>query len=250
MNTQQTMKTNILIAAAILILTLSASAQKGLYIGYENGIKFDFYDYIDNNANTYNHLAMDGVWGGYVGYKWKGYSVETGFYGYYLSSPFLYYDSLTGVPRVQGSSGSSGMDKWVIPVRFGKEFTFCSGRLFVKPEIGFLTMIARDPSADPWVGSSGYGMKHWWIDNEPPRRDSSWSRHYITGKYNFALESSLSGGVRLWKHFDIYLKGSLTTGFTNTMFSTITYDSPYQHLTAVTTTRNSMIYQIGVRYNF
>lgn len=241
---------SLLILTIALLITYNVNAQKGLYVGYENGLKWDFYDYIDNEATNYNHLAMDGVWGGYLGYKWKGYTVETGFYGYYLSAPSLVFDSVTGIPEKRGSGGSSGMNKWVIPVRVGKEFTFCKGRLFLKPEVGFLTMIARDYGPDNSVGSGGYGIRfhgadEWYI----PGRDSSRTNHYITGKYNFALETSLSGGVRLWNHFDIYLKGTLTTGFTSTMYNTITYDSPYKHIKAVSATRNSMIYQIGVRYN-
>ena len=247
------MKRHLFILAAVLF-TVTAYSQKGLYVGYENGLKYDFYDYTDSRATSYNHLAMDGLWGGYVGYAWKGYSVETGFYGYYLSSPSLVFDSVTAIPEKQGSSGSSGMNKWVIPVRFGKEFTFCSGKLFLKPQLGFLTMIARDYSADHHTGTSGYGIRFGaygqYVPFYVPRSDSSRTEHYITGRYNFALENSVSAGVGLWKHFDIYLKGSLITGFTNTMFSTITYDSPYQHISAVTTTRNSMSYQIGVKYNF
>lgn len=242
----------ICISIAVILITLTATAQKGLYIGYENGLKFDFYNYIDNQANTLKMLPLDGVWGGYLGYKMGDYTIETGFYGYYASASDLKFDSVTGKPeKTGGSMGSSGMNKWVIPVRFGKEFTFCTGRLYLKPEVGFITMIARDYGPDNSMGTSGYGIEFWpgspWYT---PGRDSLRMQHYSTGKYNFGMETSLCAGVRIKKCFDIYVKGTYTAAFNNLMYSTITYTSPYKTVTATSSTQNSMIYQIGLRYYF
>lgn len=64
----------------IIILAMPVGilfAQKGFYVGYENGLKFDKFFYVNSKGYSLTQMPVDGVFGGYVGYKLKNYTFET-----------------------------------------------------------------------------------------------------------------------------------------------------------------------------
>ncbi|NOX85692.1 MAG: hypothetical protein GXO86_06975 [Chlorobi bacterium] len=240
----------------IILLTFTGTsvAQNSFYVGYENGIKFDKFFYVNSKGYSLTQMPIDGVFGGYVGYKLKRATFETGFYGYYTSDPFVNYDYETGIPgRTSASSGSSGMDSWVIPLRFGYEFLFAGNKLFLKPEISFIIIFARDYSSDQPTGGWGQNVSPFPGDTTfvPKTSDSTRAYDYRPAKVSFGMETSLSFGYRFKQRADIYLKGTYSSSFTPLYYNTITHYSATETVTATNTfTGNSFLFQIGLRFYF
>ncbi len=244
----------------VLVSTIifgTVMAQTSWYIGYENGVKWDNYSYINSNGFYLQQYQLDGVFGGYVGYKLKEYTFETGFYGFYSSAPWIDYDYNTSfVNKTESSHGSSGMDSWVIPIRFGKEFLFCGQKIFIKPEIGFSGIIARNYE-NIEVGSWGDNVSSLVNPNFiPTSGDSTIAYCYRTSKKNlkrfdFGIESEVSIDYRFKDKADIYFKGSYHSSFNPLYYEIITHYSDTEIVKATNTFNgNSFLLQIGLRYYF
>lgn len=244
----------VLVVLMLVLLQTSVFSQSGFYLGGETGLKFDRFHYINSKGYALTMLPVDGVFGGYIGYKLKGYTIETGFYGYYTSHPFLNYDYNTAQPsRSSSSSGGSGMDSWVIPLRFGKEFLFFRNRFFVKPEVAFTTIIARDYSDNQ--PNSGWGENVSPFPGypyfNPTSSDSTRAYSYRASKSSFGIESSVSIGYRFKEKADVYLKTNYHSSFSPLYYDTITHYSENEIVYATNThTGNSFLFQIGLRYFF
>lgn len=234
-----------------ILLTVASFAQNGLYIGYENGGLFDRYHYINSKGFSLSQSSIGGVLGGYVGYKFNSYSLETGFYGYYSSHPFIVYDYDSGIPEKSTSMGS-GAESWVIPIRFGKEFVSHNEKFFVKPEISFNTIISRDYSENQPTMGWGENVSPFpgGPDFIPTSADSTRAYGYVTARMNFAIETGLSAGYRFKKKADIYIKGSYSTNFNPLYYETITHYSEAEIVTATSVNINSFQLQIGIKYYF
>lgn len=237
-----------------VLFTNVGMSQTGFYLGYENGLKFDKFFYVNSKGYSLTLMPADGLFGAYVGYKLKSYTFETGFYGYYTSSPFVGYDYSTGIPSTtSSSSGSSDMDNWVIPFRFGKEFLFAKNQVFVKPEISLLIYIARDYSSTQPIGSWGDNASHFPGDTShiSSSTDSTVAYGYRTNKVNFGIGTAVSVGYRFKEKADIYLKGNYDASFSPLYYDTITHYSSDDIVYATSTfAGNSFALQIGVRYYF
>jgi hypothetical protein len=233
------------------ILSVACTAQNGFYLGYENGGLFDRYQYINSKGFSLSQSSIGGVLGGYVGYKYNSYSLETAFYGYYSTHPFVDYDYSSGIPAKSSSMGS-GADSWVIPVRFGKEFTFSDQKFFLKPEIAFSTIISRDYSENQ--PSMGWGENVSAFPGDPnyipTGSDSTRTFGYIPSKFNFGIETGLSAGYRVRKKFDVYIKGSYLATFSPIYYETITHYSETEIVNATSASVNSFQIQIGLKYYF
>lgn len=246
------MKTIFLILLSTIIVGTTL-AQTGFYVGYENGGKWDKWHYINSKGFALNEMQLDGVFGGYFGYKHKSYSVESGLYGYYTNSPMINYDYSTGqISKSMGSFGSSNMNSWVVPIRFGKDFLFLNKKIFIKPELSFFTIIARNHTAAQPNGSWGENIS---IPGDttfiPTSADSTIGYTYRTSKVNFGLESSISIGYRFKEKADIYIKGSYCSSFSPILYETITHYSNAEIVKATDTFYgNSFLVQIGLRYYF
>ncbi|MHC1773995.1 MAG: hypothetical protein AB9834_01155 [Lentimicrobium sp.] len=240
-----------LVLLTAIILSRSAIAQTGLYIGYENGGLFDRYHYINSKGFSLSQSSIGGVFGGYVGYKVNGYTLETGFYGLYSTHPFIAYNYDSGIPEKSGSMGS-GAQSWMIPIRLGKEFVFCNDHFFFRPDISFNTMISRDYSENQ--PTMGWGANVQAFPGDPnfiaTSADSTRAYGYVTSKLNFAIETGLSAGYRFRKKADIYIRGSYVANFKPLYYETITHYSETETVTATSTSVNSFMVQIGVRYYF
>ena len=246
------MKTTIF--AFIFIFSINLlHAQNGFYVGYENGGKWDQFHYLNSKGYSLNKFQLDGVLGGYIGYRLIKVTFETGFYGYYTSSPSLQYNYATGaIEKTYGCFGSSSMNSWMIPLRFGNEYFFLKDRLFIKPEIAFTTMIARDYSDNQPCGSWGENI---FIPGDstyiPTSADSSKGNCYRSSKINFGVETSLSAGYRFKKRADIYLKATYAAGFSPVYYETITHYSATENVQAAKSFNgNSLLMQIGLRFYF
>ncbi len=237
----------------ILILTttvITTFAQTGLYIGYENGFKFDKFHYVNSKNYSLSGVQQVEVLGGYIGYKLADFTLETGFYSYGTNIPIIEYNYLTGQSGKAGSAVSgTGMGQWVIPVRFGKEFHCSGNKFFVKPEIAFNTFIAKEYSQEQPIG--GWGVN---IANPayiPTTSDSTVANTFGTSHLNFGLEPGILVGYRIKEKFDISVKGSY-----NSCFKPLYYDiiSHYSSTGTVTATNsfygNAFLFQIGVKYYF
>lgn len=238
---------------AATLLSVTVFAQKGFYLGYENGIKWDKFHYINEKENELNHFGFDGVIGVVVGYKIKGYTIETGVQNYYTSKPGIIYDYNTGeAHKSVFSTGSSGMNSCIIPLRFGKEYMMCNNKLFVKPEVAFTTIISQGLSVDGSIGEWGTGI-HFPGDEgfSVPSADSTKGSTYRKSNIDFGIETNLSFGVRIKERADLFVKGSYHSSFNPLFYDTIIHYSENEPVNATQTfTGNSFLFQIGTRFYF
>lgn len=239
---------------SLFFLALAGKSQTGFYLGYENGIKFDKFFYVNSKGNSLTQMPMDGVFGVYAGYKLKSYTFESGFYGYYTSSPRINYDYSSGdVSSSSSSGGSSGMNSWVIPFRFGTEFLFANKQVFIEPQVSLLLFVARDYSSNQPIGRWGENISFFPGDTSytPKSPDSTIAYCYRTAKVNLGIGTALSVGYRIKEKVDIYLKGSYYASFSPLYYETITHYSSDDIVYATDTFNgNSYLLQIGVRYYF
>jgi hypothetical protein len=226
-------------------------AQSGYYIGYENGGLFDRHHYINSKSFSLTQSSIGGIFGGYVGYKYNSYNLELGFYGYYSSHPFVSYNYDSGIPGKSNSMGS-GAESWVIPVRFGKEFTFSQEKFFLKPEVAFSTIISRDYSENKPTMGWGENVSPFpgYPDFHPTSSDSTRAYGYVPSKMSFGIETGLSAGYRFKKKADIYIKGSYLANINPLYYETITHYSDTETVNATSISLNSFQLQVGLKYYF
>lgn len=236
-----------------LMLTITCFAQNGFYLGYENGGKLDKFHYINDKGYSLEQLSLDGIFSINIGYRLKDYSIETGLQGFYTSSPFVSYNYTTSKPSKSSSlGGGSNMNSWIIPLRFGKDFMMCKNRFFVKPELSFTTIIARDYSSGQSNGGWGENVSFPGDTSfVPTSPDSTRGYWYRTSKINFGIETSLSLGYRFKEKADIYIKGSYHSSFSPIFYDTFTHYSATEVVKGTQTfTGTSFLLQIGLRYYF
>lgn len=51
----------------LLVLSYAGMSQTGFYLGYENGIKFDKFFYVNSKGYSLTKMPADGVLGAYAG---------------------------------------------------------------------------------------------------------------------------------------------------------------------------------------
>ncbi len=246
----------LIVVSLMMFLALTANAQTGFYIGGEAGIKWDNFSYINTRGYSLGQYSVNGTWGGYLGYKLKNYTFETGYYGYYTAMPFIYIDYETAVPYSgMGVSGNSGMNTWVIPFSFGYDILFGNDHFFVRPEVSFTIYKARSWSSDK-IGAWAQGISipdfEWDtpIDeiNLPPETSVGYS--YRQNRINTGLGLGVSLGWRIRKRYDLYLKGSYNTTFTPVLYDVIAHQlSNDERISATNTFAGSSFgIQIGFRF--
>lgn len=233
------------------LLSITCIAQNGFYIGYENGAMLERYNYVNTKAQTLTQASIGGIFGGFVGFKFDSYSIETGFYGMYSAHPFVDFDYTTSVAS-KSLSMCSGQESWLIPLRFGKEFLVARDKIFIKPEIGFNVMISRDYSENqPMMGwgqyVSAFPGDNNWIAAGP---DSTRAYGYIPSKSNFSIEPGISSGYRFKEKADIYLKCSYLANLNPSYYETITHYSETEIVYATRNLLNTVLFQIGLKYYF
>lgn len=69
----------LLVILIAFFLSVTCLAQNGIYIGYENGGLFGKYHYMNSKGFSLTQSSIGGVLGGYVGYKYNSYNLESGF---------------------------------------------------------------------------------------------------------------------------------------------------------------------------
>ncbi|PKP48251.1 MAG: hypothetical protein CVT92_16295 [Bacteroidetes bacterium HGW-Bacteroidetes-1] len=233
------------------LLPLACLAQDGFYIGYENGGLFERYNYVNSKAKTLTQSSIGGIFGGYVGFKYDSYTLETGFYGLSSSYPMVEYNYRTSEVSKSLSMGS-GHESWLIPLRFGKEFLVARNKIFIKPEIGFNVMISRDFSENQPMMGWGENVSAFPGDNSyiPTGSDSTRAYGYVPSKINFSIEPGIASGYRFKKKADIYLKCSYNASFNLSYYETITHYSETETVNATRNMSNSILFQIGLKYYF
>jgi hypothetical protein len=241
------MKKTIIISIFTVIVG-SAIAQTGLYFGYENGFKMDKFSYVNSKNKSLTGVQPVEVLGGYLGYKFDDYTLETGFYSYGMNIPVIHYNFATGEPGKSGVAMSgTGMGHWVIPVRMGKEFHFSECRFYIKPDISFNTFIAKGYSKDQPISGWGENLSfpgHIWAAT-----DSTLATTYGTTRMNFGIEPGIIIGYRIKEKFDITLKGSYNSCFKPLYYDALTHYSGEETVTATNILYgNAFLLQIGVKY--
>ena len=189
--------------------------------------------------------------GGYFGFKYDTYTIETGFYGLFSSIPLNKYD-YSNFSTEKTLSFTSGQESWLIPLRFGKEFLMVQEKLFIKPEIGFNVTISRDYSENPLIKGAGENITPFPGSNYfvPSGSDSTRIDGYVSSKVNFSIEPAISFGYRFKKKADIYLKCIYIASFNPTYYETITHYTETETVHATRSVSNAILYQIGLRYYF
>ena len=240
----------------MVLLAFTANSQTGFYFGAEAGVKWDRFFYVNSRGYSLGQYSVDGSWGGFVGYKLKNYTFESGFYGYSTAIPDVYIDYETAVPyKGMGISGSSGMDSWVIPFSFGYDIPFAHDRFFVKPDISFLIYKAKDyrdgviscwgkdQPADIWLCDTP-------IDDLDIQPGGSAGYSYRAQKVNTGLGLSVSLGWRIKKRADIYFKGSYNSTFSPVIYETVAHQlNSDKRVSATNTfTGDSFLFQFGFRF--
>ncbi len=234
-----------------LLLTQYVFSQRSFYFGYENGIKFDQFSYFNSVGNSHSDYQLDGVLGGYVGYYFNTFTIETGYYKYFTSSPVLRYNYSTkklDPNDGNGSHGSSAMNSTVIPLRFGKEFLFLNKKVFVKPEIGFSAIIGRGDcgAASSWGSNVDFDNNHEMI---PGEGNSTIGHGFRTQKTNFGFTTGISAGLKIKQRLDIYMKGNFDTSLKPLYFENITHYSPDGNVTATNSFNGTAFsWEIGLRF--
>jgi len=239
-----------------VLFSFAAYSQTGLYLGGEAGINWDRFFYINSRGYSFGQYTFNGNWGGYLGYKLKHYTIETGFYGCSLALPDIYIDYDNAVPNEgMGVSGSSALDSWVIPLRFGYDIPFGNDHFFVKPEVSFLIFKSRENSTGKiggW-GKDGEIPDYGWdtpIDEVDLNPGTTLAFTYRPTKVNPGLGLSCSLGWRIKKRADLYFKGSYNTMFTPMLYDVIGHQlNNDERISATNTfTGNSFNFQIGFRF--
>jgi len=146
----------------------------------------------------------------------------------------------------------SGQQSWLIPLRFGMEFTTANNKFFVKPEIGFNVLISRDYSENQPTMGWGENVSVFPGDNSyiPNGSDSTRAFGYIPSKANFSIEPALTSGYRYKNKADLYLKCSYLASFNPLYYETITHYSENETVYATRSMVNAILLQIGVKYYF
>jgi len=240
----------------LIMFAFAANSQTGLYLGAEAGVNWDKFFYINSRGYSLGQYTFNGNWGGYLGYKLKHYTFETGFYGYYLALPDIYINYETAVPdKGMGVSGSSALDSWVIPLRFGYDIPFANDHFFVKPEVSFLIIKSRENRTGKigtW-GKDGEIPDYGWetpIDDVDLHPGTTLAYTYRPSKINTGLGLSCSLGWRIKKRVDLYFKGSYNTMFTPMVYDVIGHQlNNDDRISATNTfTGSSFSFQIGFRF--
>ncbi|MBK6964408.1 MAG: hypothetical protein IPH20_10865 [Bacteroidales bacterium] len=129
---------------------------------------------------------------------------------------------------------------------------FCNDQFFIKPDsLSTRLLVVIILENQPTMG---------WGSNVPAfpgdpnfiaiSADSTRAYGYVTSKLSFAIETGLSAGYRFRKKADIYIKGSYLANFHPLYYETITHYSETETVTATSTTVNSFLLQIGLKYYF
>lgn len=233
------------------LLSMAGIAQKGFYIGYENGGLFERYNYVNSKAKTLTQSSIGGIFGGYAGFQFNSYSVETGFYGLFSSLPMVQYNYNTGEVS-KSPSTMNGQESWLIPLRFGKEFLLVKEKLFITPGIGFNGIISRDYSENQPMMGWGENVSPFpgGNNNHATGDDSTRAYGYIPSKVHFSIEPGITSGYRFKKKADIYLKCSYLANFYPSYYETITHYSETGTVNATRNVSNAVLFQIGLKYYF
>ena len=236
---------------ATSLLSLTCIAQEGFYIGYENGGNFERYNYVNSEAKTLTQSSIGGIFGGYFGYKYNSYSVETGFYALNSYHPYYEYNYNT-FEASKTLSMSSGHESWLIPLRVGMELLVAKKKIFIKPEISFNIILSRDYSENQPMMGYGDNVSPFPGDNTfiPNGSDSTRAYGYIPSKFNLSVEPSIAAGYRFKEKADIYLKCSYNANFNQSYFETITHYTETETVYATRNMQNSILVQIGLKYYF
>ena len=146
------MKKFLLIATTVL-LSITGIAQNGFYLGYENGFFSERYDYVNSKAKIFSQSSIGEILGGYFGFKYDTYTIETGFCGLFSSIPLNKYD------YSNFSTEKTLFYKWTRELAdsttLWKGILMVQEKLFIKPEIGFNVTISRDYSENPLIKGAG-----------------------------------------------------------------------------------------------
>lgn len=241
----------LIVIVITFLLSMAGIAQNRFYLGYENGGLFERYNYVNSKAKTLTQASIGGIFGGYFGFKYDSYTVETGFYGMFSSHPLVDFNYNTSEVS-KSLSMSSGHESWLIPLRFGKEFLLAQNKIFIKPEIGFNVMISRDYTENQPMMGWGENVSMFPGDNSyiPTGSDSTRAYGYIPSKINFSIEPGISSGYRFKGKADIYLKCSYIANFNPSYYETITHYSETGTVYATRNMSNSILFQIGLKYYF
>jgi len=244
------------VAIFMIFAAFTANSQTGFYLGGEAGVNWDKFFYINSRGYSLGQYTFNGNWGANLGYKLKHYTFESGVYGYSLAQPDIYIDYETAVPyEGMGTSGSSSLNSWLIPGRFGYDIPFGNDHFFVKPEVSFLIFKSRANRTGKiggW-GKDGDIPDYGWdtpIDEVDLNPGTTIGDTYRQSKVNTGLGLAVSLGWRVQKRADLYFKGSYNALFTPMVYDVIEHQlSNDKRVSATNTfTGSSFNFQIGFRF--
>lgn len=244
------MKFSSVLFLVLLLIVAQSKAQQGLCFSYQNGGIWNQFNYINAKGASIQQFTLDGTFGLCLSYQWKTFSVESGVDFKYTSAPLVAYNyENSSVSYSSASYGSSGMNNIGIPLRIRKEFNVLKNVLFLAPEFGFSTVIARNYSEGEPVAQWGENITNQGIlPYIPTSPDSTLGIGYRTTKFNFGSETSLSMYARIKKRFDVYIKGTFYSSFSPLYYENITHYSSDETVSALQTmSGNSLQAQIGLR---
>ncbi|HUR30644.1 MAG TPA: outer membrane beta-barrel protein [Saprospiraceae bacterium] len=130
----------LIISTLCIFLIYTLDAQKNIYVGVETGVTNDRFEFFDDGDFMVNVALNNLRLGAVLGYSFNDFlSIESGFVMKEYSEGFGFE-----FPMHHGSTTSTSIRTWQIPLRIKPRVKLFSDNLFFTPVIGFHYCINRD----------------------------------------------------------------------------------------------------------
>jgi hypothetical protein len=234
---KQSIMRNLSLTITLSILSMIVLSQNSFYIGAEMGGVLQRYNYENEKGISSTQTSIPAILGGYFGYTYHSYSIETGFYALYQTVPLLDYNTLT-FEVSKSTTEYIGRQVWLIPVRLGKTFLTTGNKLFFRPEIGANLSIY-----------SSYNEENNFISFLPQTASEMLNEGYFPSKFVLGIEPGASIGYRFNDRAAIHLRCSYMIDFTEGYYEELTHLRPYS-VKATRTMKNTAQLKIGFTFHF
>lgn len=247
------MKVNFLLSGLLLLIFNSLHSQDGLYLGYEGGVKWNKFMYVNEKGFHGTNLDYTLTTGGYLGYKHQNFTLESGLQWFEIGSPIFWFNYHDASVKKYDGDGNQGnpVNYLVIPLRIGYDFMNKNHQFFLKPEMGFLFYFVQHYRYVTSPHTMGGGSSIDFDQDEigyPSETEYTYSEGYIPDNFSLGFESSLCAGYRFHYRADIYLKISIHSSLDILYYETITHHMDSGDVTATHSfSGNSLSCQIGLR---
>lgn len=243
----------ILTLITLLTIFIPVSGQKSIVINLSNGIKWEKFNYVNQNGSYINQLQINYIYGLELGYETNYCNFEIGFFDYKTHDPVINFSYRYLLPENTGYNvRNTFFDSWLVPVKISKSFYFWNEKLSLQPSFALSAIIARNfQNTQPNFSWS-------FVDKTFPDTvfftmvyDTTKAYSYRSSTINFGLEFGLSVNFKISNNIDISLIISTLNSFYPIFYDTIQHSSAFETYRATNTaTGTSYSIKLGLRYKF